>query len=482
MPLSDEVRRLERKWTSGNGWPKRLDWLEINGIRGWAGQRIPFNFPIVAIVGENGSGKSTIIQSAACAYRSEAKRIWFPSEFFPETHWDQLQNSSIVFGVVEGNRHSDGSIRKPTTRWLGQPERPQRQVEYIDLSRLQPVGTRVGYARIAKNRHTEKSAVDFSGDQLARLSEIMGRKYDRARMAKSDIDANREIPVLSKDRIGYSGFHQGSGETTMAELLQADLPKYGLILIDEIESSLHPRAQRRLIRDLAEQCRNREWQIILTTHSPYILEELPLSARIYILETGAQKEIAVGVSPQFAMTKMDDDAHPECDLFVEDNAAKTWLAEILSKHFQNFFQRCQIVPYGAANLGMALGQMVHNKRFPRPTCVFLDGDNGEATGCILLPGSDAPERVIFARLRRERWGDLWTRVGRDISLVADACERATLLGDHHDWVRFAANQLRCGGDTLWQAMCAEWAARSNSSDLNFIGDAIERSIANGSNV
>ena len=31
------------------------------------------------------------------------------------------------------------------------------------------------------------------------------------------------------------------------------------------------------------------------------------------------------------------------------------------------------------------------------------------------------------------------------------------LGDHHDWVRSAANQLKYGGDALWQAMCAEWA-------------------------
>jgi predicted ATPase len=112
----------------------------------------------------------------------------------------------------------------------------------------------------------------------------MGREYDAAKMALSDIDDTREIPVLSKQRIPYSGFHQGSGETTVAELLRAELPRNGLILIDEIESSLHPRAQRRSIRDIAEQCRARECQIILTTHFPYILEELPLHARNYILE------------------------------------------------------------------------------------------------------------------------------------------------------------------------------------------------------
>src|SRR5690606_24419801 len=172
--------------------------------------------------------------------------------------------------------------------------------------------------RIAKNKHGEHSARFFQPDKLARLSEVMGREYDSARMAKSNLDANREIPVLSKNRTIYSGFHQGSGETTVAELLGVDLPKYGLVLIDEIESSLHPRAQRRLIRDLAEQSRIQECQIILTTHSPYILEELPLHARNYILEAAGGKEIVSGVSPQFAMTKMDDEPHPECELYVED--------------------------------------------------------------------------------------------------------------------------------------------------------------------
>ena len=90
-------------------------------------------------------------------------------------------------------------------------------------------------------------------------------------MALSDIDDKRFVPVVSKEGISYSGFHQGAGETTITELLQADLPKYGLILIDEIESSLHPRSQRRLVRDLAEMCRERELQIIFTTHYPVIL-------------------------------------------------------------------------------------------------------------------------------------------------------------------------------------------------------------------
>jgi hypothetical protein len=294
-------------------------------------------------------------------------------------------------------------------------------------------------------------------------------------MAMSDIAPGREVAVISKQGTSYSGFHQGSGETTVAELLQVDLPRYGLVLIDEIESSLHPRAQRRLVRDLAARCREREVQIILTTHSPYILEELPLAARTYILETGGTKKIVSGVSPQFAMTQMDDEPHPECELYVEDNAAKIMLGEILAAHARDYFPRCNIIPFGAASVGNALGQMVVSKRFPRPTCVFLDGDNAAAPGCVLLPGNDAPERVVFEALKMRKWGDLWGRVGRDIAWISDACNTAMTLGDHHDWVRSAASSLLCGGDILWQAMCAEWAKSLKAEDVAAVVNAIETS-------
>lgn len=476
MALSHEMRRLETRWVTQNGWPRRLEWLEIRGIRGWSGQRIDFNFPIVAVVGENGSGKSTILQSIACAYRNEGGENFFPTEFFPETAWDNLRDVSIRAGYLQGTDRFEHTIRKPTTRWLGNPQRPLRRLQYLDLSRLQPVGTRVGYARIAKNRHVEKSATDFTNVQVSRMSSIMGREYNAAKMAISNIDPNREVPVLTKENTRYSGYHQGSGETTIAELIQSDLPQYGVILIDEIESSLHPRAQRRLMKDLAAAARQRECQIILTTHSPYIMEELPLSARIYILETKERKEIATGVSPEFAMTKMDDEQHPECEIYVEDERSKVWLSEILSSHAKEIFIRCAIISYGAANLGVALGQLKANRRFSRNTAVFLDGDQSSAIGCAKLPGDDAPEIVVFNRLRKDNWSNLWTKISRDLSSTTDCCERAMTLQNHHDWVAAAANGLMLGGDALWQAMCSEWARLASADDFSGVIDVVDEAI------
>ncbi|WP_198175536.1 hypothetical protein [Rhizobium sp. NXC14] len=79
-----------------------------------------------------------------------------------------------------------------------------------------------------------------------------------------------------------------------------------------------------------------------------------------------------GGSPEFAMTRMDEEQHPECDVYVEDNRAATMVSEVLANVDRNILSRSKIIPFGAASVGKALGQMAHNKRFPRPSLVFLD--------------------------------------------------------------------------------------------------------------
>jgi predicted ATPase len=480
-PLSREVRRLERSWENETAWPKRLEWVEIENIRGWTGQRIRFPFPIVAIAGENGSGKSTIIQACASAYQKyqskgsvKQKGTKYASDFFPNTFWDQITDASIKFGYREGPDTKEGSIRKHTERWKGNVDRPIRPVQFLDLSRIVPIGGRTGYAKIAKSSHIEASAENFDEGRLARLSNILGHLYKKAKMALSNVDPERKIPVLQRLNSSYSGYHQGQGEMTIAELIQADLPKYGLILIDEIESSLHPRAQRRLVRDLATVCRERELQIILTTHSPYVLEELPREARLQIFEQDGLRQAMIGVSPEFALSRMDDVQHPECELYVEDEAARTLLLEILSQKNRNLASRIDIVAYGAASVGYQLGRMVKEKRFPRPVGVFLDGDCEEGVGCCRLPGDDAPERVVFEELEAINWGDLWTRLIRDISLISEACNASLAITNHHDWVPEAAKRLTVAGNILWHAMCAEWVSkRMKDADYDKIVQYIE---------
>jgi predicted ATPase len=466
MATSTEIRRLTKRWESNQGWPKRLESLKLSGLRGWTGQRFDLRYPIMAIVGENGVGKSTVLQSAASVYQSaEGRKAEFlPSDFFPDTAWEKIHDATIEYTYRQGEQTLSGTLRKPTDRWRGYDERPIRPVKVIDLSRIQPVLARTGYQRLAKGQAKEASSTAFETARLQRLSEIMGRHYDLARMAATNLDVARFVPVLRQSGNEYSGFHQGAGETTVTELLQTDLPKYGLILIDEIESSLHPRAQRRLMRDLADRCRELDLQVVLTTHSPYVLDELPYQARAHIVQTETSRTLVYGVSPEFAMSKMDDVPQYEVDLYVEDARAQRMLSEIIAAHAPDILTRCRTIPYGAGSVGIALGSMAYQQRFPRPSFVYLDGDQPATQGCINLPGEDAPERVVFEALRKNNWLSTAARTGRAHSDVADACIQAITLSDHHDWVRHAATQLVVGGDVLWQALCAEWAAKILSKD------------------
>jgi energy-coupling factor transporter ATP-binding protein EcfA2 len=223
MSLSDEVRRLGTKWNAGTGWPLRLDAIEIKGVRGWSGQRIDFRFPITAIVGENGVGKSTVLQCAAAVYGPAASgKGYYASDFFPETAWEVLHGVELKAVLRQGQVQSTTTISKPGPRWRGNTRRLKRTVQYIDLSRVQPVPARVGYKRLATPRHTEAGASAFVADRLSRLSAVLGRTYDLAKMALSSGDKTREVPVLQYHGDSYSGFHQGAGETTVTELLKAD--------------------------------------------------------------------------------------------------------------------------------------------------------------------------------------------------------------------------------------------------------------------
>ena len=90
------------------------------------------------------------------------------------------------------------------------------------------------------------------------------------------------------------------------------------------------------------------------------------------------------------MTKMDDEIHPECDVYVEDERAKLMLQEIIFKLDSSLMDRINITPFGAAGVGRALGHLVTFKKFTRPSVVFLE------------PGTKQMRRAAFVCLEMMR--------------------------------------------------------------------------------
>jgi predicted ATPase len=464
---SEEILRIREQHLNGQ-WPQFLESVEISGLRGWTGQVVEFKFPIVAIVGENGTGKSTVLKVAACAYKNESGASYYPSTFFMETQWDHIHNVSLNYRIRQGSTVSSYKYSKPSQRW-GYPEKQFRRSVFIyDVSRTLPLDATAGYAKIAKQASNEVSSTELNEEYRKGLSRVLGREYIKARFAATDVNKSHEVGLLTRDFGEISQFHQGAGEDATLDLFKAlqQIPNYSLLIIDEVEASLHPKAQRRLIEFLLWYCRQKRVQIILSTHSPYILEQLPREARVLLLPGQSVLNIVHGISPEFAMSYIDENAHPELHVFMEDREAVTLLREIIVSHPDGpeLLHRIDTQYVGPANVVQMLGKLGTINRLPYKSMGFLDGDIEESEGCVKLPGSTAPERVIFNDLKARNWPNLPERFGIGAGELFRYFEDAMLNVDHHAWTTEIGNHVKMSSNGVWQILCREWCNSCLSID------------------
>jgi hypothetical protein len=338
---------------------------------------------------------------------------------------------------------------------------PERNVFLMDVSRTLPLDASVGYAKIARQAAAEVSTTQIEDPMRDRLSHILGRNYSNARFAVSDADARREVGLLEREWGELSQFHQGAGEDATLDFFRIvqGIPQYSLLLIDEVEASLHPRAQRRLVRFLLWLSRQRRIQVILSTHSPYVLDELPPEARLLLLPGLAGVSVVYGVSTELAMTRIDEAVHPEAYLFVEDKEAGILLREILASNEQaaELLPRVEIVPVGPVNVVQLLGNLAAERKLPYRSLAVVDGGENITQGCISLPGALAPERVVYQSLRDARWPDLPERFGIGAGVLLQALEDAMLEPDHHRWNTLVGNATRKSAQSVWEILTNVWA-------------------------
>ncbi|MFG1246371.1 ATP-dependent nuclease [Xanthobacter flavus] len=463
-----EIATIRTQFQAGE-WPQFLQMVSIDGLRGWSGQSVEFNFPVVAIVGENGSGKSTLLKAATCVYDQEKKdKKFFPSSFFVDTHWDKISGVNIAYRVKRGSAIDSFRVSKPTKRWRDPENPPKRNVYLLDVSRTLPLDASAGYAKIARSAAAEIESDELDDEFRGRLSHVLGRSYHKARFATSDVDARRQVGLLQREWGEVSQFHQGAGEDATLDLFRVlqNIPKNSLLVIDEVEASLHPRAQRRLTRFLLWLARRRRVQIIVSTHSPYVLEELPQEARILLLPGPQGLSVVYGVSPEFAMSRLDDEIHPDLHIFVEDRNAETWLREILASNSDTseLLRQIEISPVGPANVVGILGSLGVSGKLPYKSVAFTDGDHPKPD-CRKLPGEEAPERVVFTDLQKIGWGQLTSRFGIGAGTLFGVLEDAMLEPDHHKWPTLVGDQVAKSASSVWETLCTEWSKACLSENV-----------------
>lgn len=477
-----DVGKIKRQFSEGK-WKRFIKSITINNIHGWTGQRIDFNFPVCAIVGENGIGKSTFLKAAACAYNNMEGPTFYPSKMYVKTQWDSnsIDGAYIEYVIQEGDRTKLTHWKK-TNDWGYTPKtsKPQRSVYFLDVSRTLPLDATAGYAKIAKQSVSENQGnVMLDAESLTGISYVLGKSYTAARFSSTNIDPKKEVGILTNTFGEVSQFHQGAGEDATLDLfkLLQTIPNYSLLIIDEVEASLHPAAQRRLIQYLLKIARTKKLQIILSTHSSNVLDEIPLEGRIMLMQMQNNKEILYGVSTKFALSSMDDVTHPELYVFAEDDEAETIINEIVKKKDDTgrVLRRIEIKPIGPYGVVDTIAKLINDNTLPHKGIAIVDGDKiAECSNCqISIPGTEAPEKQVIQDLKNLNWNNLDNRFGLGAGSLFQILDDAMLLPDHHKWTSYIGDYIKKSKSYVWDILVEEWCKQClNDEECNNIYDSI----------
>jgi len=121
-----------------------------------------------------------------------------------------------------------------------------------------------------------------------RIMRTLGVIAPYLNLIQSDFRYTEEIELSARKQI-ESWELSGGMVRALAILLALEThPEHGTLLIEEPEQSLHPWAIKALMEHVREVIRERNIQVILTTHSPIVLEELS-PEEVLIVDCSEQK-------------------------------------------------------------------------------------------------------------------------------------------------------------------------------------------------
>lgn len=360
--------------------------IELHDFRAFQNKfEMNFGKNITCISGHNGIGKSTILavlsncgelkknvatQLNGSAFRGEFSDIIIGDEAF-DTKGDK---ASISFSDLPSDS-SNGILNDyvPTLefratfqnadehkrfRLIPKKIKDSRMSEakltwptvYLGLSRLYPVGE----SEIAIPKKLPTGIMD---ELLKEHQDILNMKYDSE--AKMEAIGLKEISSKKKTGVRtstYSSTSNSAGQDNVGQIILAvlsfqnlkeTLDDYhgGILLIDEIDATLHPAVQFKLYDYLLKKSKELDLQIVFTTHSITLLEHISESYNnnkydvktCYLLKR--TKSILIQENPSMNLLKNDlSDTYSNYNrpeekirLLTEDEVAR-WFFELLLKY------------------------------------------------------------------------------------------------------------------------------------------------------
>lgn len=374
---------------SSNQFPNYIDYIRFPFFKNLEGNaRITFEFPLTVLTGVNGSGKSSALHALYGAPDGYSTgEFWFSTEVDPissESTSCYIYGYKNALGVILEVLKTRVGTAKGSDYW--EPSRPLKKygmIRFAGGKRNKPIKKNVIYLdfrselsafdkyfyfanfvntktlkskqdvlrkyskhvkeAIANNKivtvfkRKNKLPISLSAGELKTIAAILGKSYSDCKVLEHDFYGNEGSTVYFNTRsLNYSEAFAGRGEFAVVKLVNeiTNAPNGSLILLDEPEVSLHPRAQEELKIFLMQSALSKKLQIVISTHSSKLIEFLPDNAiKLFYENSNFKFEIKNKCNYIEAFLNIGMELSPKDKniLIVEDLTAKLILEEVLKE-------------------------------------------------------------------------------------------------------------------------------------------------------
>lgn len=442
--------------------------IEINDFRGLEGVKIILGKHITVLAGRNGIGKSTILAllGNTCEikgkqgktlfntqFRTEFSEIFKGSELFDKSgsnkcrinfcdnnNFDKITESKVCRISWQTDKKKKNGKRFriiPETRGANKNSRKKEWPSlYLGLSRLYPIGE-VKDEKIKINKLTklEESDKDYFVNNYKKILNL-AFENDEVCLDMIEIGDTARKKGIGVNTSEYSSISNSAGQDNIGQIIMSIMSfkklkekntnySGGILLIDEIDATLHPIAQNKLIDYLYKSSKELDLQIVVTTHSisllKYITEKINYNENsmnnnyeaYYFTKNNGP--LIVNRNPEYSIIENDltlskPGISNVVSVYSEDDEAR-WFFEKLIKKYSLKLRIVKVKLSCDALLQLNKNDPVYFSNI----IIVLDGDVpneyiSNQKNIIKLPGNVRPEKIIYDFLINLSYeSDLWKK-------------------------------------------------------------------------